>query len=486
MHRINRIQPYDIPDCERRYRLLAEHLRDCVWLYDLKKQRFAYISPAIVHFTGVPAAQAMRQRLEDMLTPSSCRRLKAMAHHFTASTIQPPLHAAVTRAAYMHSDGRTVEAEVSLRLAVEGTPPAAHLLCVSRDIGGQMAKESKLREEIRLRDQTIRRLQRSLQRLSAMVSKQTEKYDALNSIATRDELTGLANRHYFNQKVSVEMARTDRYASPLSIVLFDLDHFKHVNDTYGHAVGDQVLANVAHTVSPIVREPDVLARWGGEEFVVLMPQTSLPSAFLMAERLRMELERLAHPIAGQVTASFGVAQRLERESFDNWYNQADQALYAAKERGRNRTVSAPPPQSMLHVSLQWQAEWESGHEQIDAQHRSIFAISDQIAAAIRSSVSPADIMPLLAQLSETILAHLPVEEQLQERIGFPDYELHALEHRRLVDKMAVLERNCLSGDLPLVAFWSFLLEEVVVGHILKKDMQYFAHMDAPQKRGDRQ
>ena len=155
--------------------------------------------------------------------------------------------------------------------------------------------------------------------------------EALTRLATTDTLTGIYNRGKIEESLRQEMARSARYGSPLTILLFDLDFFKKVNDTFGHSIGDQVLKEVAATVGKHIRETDTLGRWGGEEFMVLCPGIVAQDAVAIAEKLRQRVEEL--PIG--VTISCGIAGCQPGESMDGLINRADKALYAAKHSGRN-------------------------------------------------------------------------------------------------------------------------------------------------------
>jgi diguanylate cyclase (GGDEF)-like protein len=158
-----------------------------------------------------------------------------------------------------------------------------------------------------------------------------------------DGLTGLANRRQFEQQLAAELARLERFAGPLAIVLADLDDFKDVNDRFGHPAGDAVLREFAHTLEERIRDIDVAARWGGEEFVVLLPGTDLAGAAQVAERLRAALEeRVVLSVDGdpiRVTASFGVAVYPDAGSADELLETADAALYQAKRAGKNQVAS---------------------------------------------------------------------------------------------------------------------------------------------------
>ncbi len=158
----------------------------------------------------------------------------------------------------------------------------------------------------------------------------------LETQATTDALTGVYNRIKFNTSLTMEMARSRRYQSPLTLILFDIDHFKTVNDTYGHSAGDNVLKRLAKRVQANIRETDIFARWGGEEFVILAPGLSLMGAVQLAEKLRSNIEESDFVKPRKITLSFGVAAFKEGDSSTILINRADAALYRAKESGRNQ------------------------------------------------------------------------------------------------------------------------------------------------------
>lgn len=164
----------------------------------------------------------------------------------------------------------------------------------------------------------------------------------LRELATTDPLTRLLNRRALRERVAIEERRQQREPRPLSFVLADVDHFKAINDRHGHEVGDQVLVQVAGALREGVREVDHLARWGGEEFLIALPDTDEAAAALVAERLRQAVAGLHPPGegAGGITATLGIAQRAEGESPDQAISRADQALYVGKRAGRNMVVRA--------------------------------------------------------------------------------------------------------------------------------------------------
>jgi len=165
---------------------------------------------------------------------------------------------------------------------------------------------------------------------------------ALNELAIRDPLTSSYNRRYFYEIAYAYFNQTVRFSRPLSILMIDLDHFKRINDTYGHTKGDLVLQRVAAVCRSLVRAPDIFSRYGGEEFILAMPETSLENALLVAERLRRAIEALKSELEGiSITASMGVAQTIgEAElTLDVLINRSDEAMYLSKRAGRNRVTA---------------------------------------------------------------------------------------------------------------------------------------------------
>jgi diguanylate cyclase (GGDEF)-like protein len=158
----------------------------------------------------------------------------------------------------------------------------------------------------------------------------------LGQQAVTDPLTGLFNRLRVDQALAGEVARASRYGDPLSLVLFDVDFFKAINDAHGHQAGDRALVRLADAARALVRRSDLLARWGGEEFILLTPDSDGASARNAAEKLRAAIERLAFEDIGKITCSFGVTQYVDGDTAETLVRRADRALYLAKLNGRNR------------------------------------------------------------------------------------------------------------------------------------------------------
>ncbi|RAI12370.1 MAG: hypothetical protein DKM23_02405 [Candidatus Melainabacteria bacterium] len=174
-----------------------------------------------------------------------------------------------------------------------------------------------------------------------------EFHDKINEVSTTDELTGLHNRKYLQERLDAEISRARRYKTPLSCLLFDIDFFKVVNDMYGYEWGDVLLKNFADKLKAMIRKEDVLTRYGDEEFIVILPNTSEDNAFLFAERFRRNIEKMEFIPAGEeerhpITVSGGISTypclANVEEDANTVIRYAEHALYNAKKRGKNKIV----------------------------------------------------------------------------------------------------------------------------------------------------
>ncbi len=168
------------------------------------------------------------------------------------------------------------------------------------------------------------------------VTKYKQLQDKLIELSMKDPLTGLYNRRFFVKKFEEERERSKRFFKTFSIIMLDIDDFKKINDTYGHNVGDEVLINIANTIMKRIRKTDIAARWGGEEFVILLPETSLKDAVFLAEDIRASIEKIKVSEVKKISASFGVAQYMDGDTLYKLINRADEQLYKAKKHGKNQ------------------------------------------------------------------------------------------------------------------------------------------------------
>lgn len=170
------------------------------------------------------------------------------------------------------------------------------------------------------------------------ITDELEKISTLEEKASTDALTGLFNKGKFHEVITKEISLAESTKTPLSLVFLDMDHFKVINDTYGHDIGDHILKTLASILQETVRKGDFLARWGGEEFVVTLQATEVEEAVILAEKIRKNIEAYNFENAGKQTVSLGVTQYISDESEGEFIKRVDKALYEAKERGRNKVV----------------------------------------------------------------------------------------------------------------------------------------------------
>ncbi|MFJ2692354.1 diguanylate cyclase domain-containing protein [Pseudomonas sp. NPDC087336] len=217
---------------------------------------------------------------------------------------------------------------------------------LARNADGSVARMVGAHRSIEDKKRLLEALERRNQSLEALVEERTRELSRVNQqlqqqleenrkLAETDALTSIANRYRLEKTLPQECERAQRFRQPLSLIAMDIDDFKAINDHYGHALGDAALVQVVEQVQRCVRDGDLLARWGGDEFIVVLPDTPLDAARALAERIR---EGLAHlPAVGDfaVTMSFGVVQRFDEEQQTGLMARADQALYRSKIAGKN-------------------------------------------------------------------------------------------------------------------------------------------------------
>lgn len=306
--------------------------------------------------------------------------------------------------------------------------------------------------------------------------------DQLEQAAGTDLLTGAWNRRWFEDGAAQLVALSGRGDGALSLILLDLDRFKHVNDTFGHGVGDEVLKSITDTVRGQLRASDSLARWGGEEFIALCPATTLAGATILAEKIRKAVEARSIPQVGMVTISLGVAQHHKAEDLNTWVRRADEALYRAKEQGRNRTeasletMGADGDAEASLLTLTWDPGLECGNPEIDHQHQQLYRISNSLLAAITSGRYPEEAKLQMQLLIAHVAQHFHDEEAILARVGYAGLAAHAQEHSRLVAKAKLLQQEMggVSTDLP--AILGFLALDLVKGHIMAWDRKFFGQL----------
>ncbi|HWR30243.1 MAG TPA: diguanylate cyclase, partial [Negativicutes bacterium] len=287
---------------EEKYRFITENTSDCIWVFNFNKNKFTYASPNIQQLLGYSSEEVFALSMMDTVMPESQENIKMQLQDAARQLQENPESTPVfsNEIQQLCKNGKTIWIEYTVKCRIN-EKYEMETVGVSRIIADRKRKEKEI-----------------------------------YYLSIHDYLTNIYNRAYFDKRAIEEIDRADRYREPLAMLLLDLDHFKNINDTYGHAVGDEVLTLIAATISSMLRKTDVFARYGGEEFIVMMPCTPLAGAGDVAEKIRAVIEAMEFSSAQKMTISIGVAERNTQEQLDDWYKRADQALYRAKENGRNR------------------------------------------------------------------------------------------------------------------------------------------------------
>ena len=301
------------------------------------------------------------------------------------------------------------------------------------------------------------------------------KNDSLSEAIIRDSLTGIYSRNYFDARIVEETETVNRYGGDLSIIFFDLDHFKIVNDTYGHSCGDNVLKSVSDIVKRNLRGSDILARWGGEEFVILMPETAIDGAEATAEKLRIILETVEHSSAGRVTASFGVASYYKHEFVGSLFDRVDKALYKSKSNGRNRVTvdeSSVNDGSVL-IRIHWDDAWNSGNKILDMEHNELLKRGNYLIENVYKYDSKITIFEMARDLIRYASNHFENEEHILENENYEGLEWHREEHKKLIEKAELVLDQLSKNSIGPRELFKFLQNDLIRGHMIKEDLEYF-------------
>lgn len=310
-----------------------------------------------------------------------------------------------------------------------------------------------------------------------------ERTDHLNrDLILKDKLTGLWNRRRIEEAGEAELRRHVRYGTPASLMVIDLDDFKAINDQFGHAAGDDVLKAVATACASLLRETDLLGRWGGEEFVVILPGTGVNDAMAIAERLRLAIEGI-DTVSGRCSASIGVALCLSSDDWREWFRRADAALYSAKADGKNRSAfQLPIDLGSGTPSLLWSDLFATGIDELDADHRGIIAHANELLGRISSNYDKDDVLATLEVIERDMRAHFGREERLIERINPDKLLAHRTGHLAIIARLRFLTERFQSDALPFEALVQFIVFEMCGQHMASEDRQALRDIDPPMPR----
>lgn len=316
---------------EKHFRMLAENMADIVWRTDAKLC-FTYINTADQQLRGFTRDEVIGSSIQDNITPLGQEILQEQLHQRQAIEMANQQGGALKYEIPMrHKNDGEVWIEVSSVPVYASDGRIKGYQGIGRDVSARKQQEAQLLQ--------------SHQQLENQLRQAATEKTALQELATRDGLTGLYNRRYLNDALPRECARARRDGQPLALIMFDLDHFKQVNDQYGHAAGDEVLKTLAELLKKGVRESDLICRYGGEEFVAVMPNMSASQAWTRVESWRQQLQEMVIVVADfriHITLSAGMAVFPEHgDNPDQLLTRADEMLYQSKEQGRNRISVYP-------------------------------------------------------------------------------------------------------------------------------------------------
>ena len=309
----------------------------------------------------------------------------------------------------------------------------------------------------------------------------------LQQLSVTDALTGLFNRTGLSASLPLDIERAQRYRRSLSVVLLDLDHFKRVNDEFGHLVGDQVLVEFAKLIQATVRQVDAIYRWGGEEFLIVCPETPPELVSNLTERVLDGVRQHRFPTLRTMTVSAGIANLGASDTMTSLLQRADEALYQAKTAGRDRICLAPDvsPRDATEtgdpsglVQLVWRPAYACGNEVNDREHRALFPHANTLLAAMLGDKPVADVSAGIDVLLAGVVEHFKDEEAILAAAGFAGLDTHVGMQQQLVARAMELVALFNQGTLGLGELFQFLADDVVARHMLVEDRKYYALITA--------
>lgn len=309
------------------------------------------------------------------------------------------------------------------------------------------------------------------------IEKQKKHELQLKKIGFIDQLTGLYNRHYMSSILMDEISDTSCDHKSNSIIMIDVDNFKKVNDVFGHNIGDVVLKNIAEIVIGNVRETDTIVRWGGEEIMIFLKNTSLQSAFNISEKIRKSVESFVFDKVNNVTISLGVAEYIENETFDSWFKRVDFCLLRAKNLGKNCTITWDGTINLFDLSdqLVWKNDYMCGREMIDRDHLNLFQAAINLLNTITPSTEFKDITKSADSLINLILQHFKREEEELLSINYPYIDDHRNIHRELIENSINLRNSMNSYNDIINNLVVYIIVEAVIEHLHKEDIKFFEY-----------
>jgi diguanylate cyclase (GGDEF)-like protein/PAS domain S-box-containing protein len=293
--------------------------------------RLTSVNTRLAEILGYSTEELQSLKFTDLLAPQNVPDTSAIQSLFQAK--KDRIH---YEQCLRHKSGKKIWTQISGAVILDENSAPKSVITVIHDITESKEKEQTLKEEKRT--------------LEVQNEELTEAVQTEKELGRLDPLTGINNRRYFFELAEREMENSAHSQKPLSVLMMDLDHFKQINDTYGHQAGDQCLTQIARLARQQLRDEDIFARYGGEEFIAMLPNINLSQGYKIAERIRasiMEHTTFTKDEEVRVTISIGIAELIPHaDDLHSLINRADQALYIAKNSGRNNTARYHPPKPL--------------------------------------------------------------------------------------------------------------------------------------------
>lgn len=310
---------------------------------------------------------------------------------------------------------------------------------------------------------------------SIMQKELAEKNRILETVANIDTLTGLLNRNSLEREMDHLVKLYVQNDQPLSLILIDIDHFKNVNDNYGHPIGDLVLKQLANILVYSTQNAGKVYRWGGEEFLILST-LDITQSIELAEGIRHEVMNAKFDVDHQITVSAGVADYNPLESYRSWFQHVDFALYQAKYSGRNQVKahSNSANTATKYQSIIWNPDWNSNHPTIDKQHQHLVHLANQLLTFNPLGTPKEELETIVIQIYEELQDHFDFEERYLTQISYLETMEHKQIHKDLLKEIETVLYKVRAGNYRSIHLFNVIVGKVIVGHLLMEDTKFFS------------
>ncbi|MDD2534113.1 MAG: diguanylate cyclase [Eubacteriales bacterium] len=306
----------------------------------------------------------------------------------------------------------------------------------------------------------------------------------MEEVVLKDNLTGLYNRNYLDRELDFYIDTANRYAEPFSMVLIDIDYFKRINDQHGHDIGDLVLIELAEIIKKSIRNSDRAFRWGGEEFLIVLPMTNQIGARHLADQLIQTIQNRNIGTIKSLTVSMGIAEHLRFEPKDIWFKRVDMSLYHAKNNGRNQIaeweISDQLPMNL--IKLDWHKQWECGNDLIDQEHIELVDMGNRLLDLTLTKASQTELKIHFDKLIDHLQIHFENEEKFLLHNQYTGYEVHRQQHQNIMNQFDTARLLLVQEALDPTALFNLMMGKFIFGHLMTADVEFFEFTRSKKNR----